>query len=231
MKEKIIEINNKIEPYYKFAIMCLAILSFMYAAYNFFLPRTDLLIKEEVEKISYPTSIENTYNIIGNYILNKDTLLNESMTLDNFFHKTTEQKKITLKNISDKTINGVNFKYLNVNFLTAWGVSTNYTTTQEESNLLKDIEYDENRKIIYLKNEISLPPNSEINIILWGNFNTTLLNSNTIANYSDGDAYLERSYILSGFRGYIYYYSIELFTIIIIVLLIGYITLFKKEST
>lgn len=136
--------------------------------------------------------------------------------------KTTNYKRITLKNTSSKTLRGVKFKLLNTDALTAWGVSSDFFTNAEEADLRKNLLYDETRGIVYFKSDVQIPANSQINISLWGNFKDVIIGSNLIINYDGGDSHIEKSYTISGMKGYFFNNIFEILLFMIIIFIIVY---------
>ncbi|MCD8418772.1 hypothetical protein J2Q11_13660 [Tenacibaculum finnmarkense genomovar finnmarkense] len=222
MNETLEKINKKLEPYHSLLTM-LAFFSMLFiGAYKFIISPSDLRITTQNESISYPNSIGEYYDDLSTYVIKQDTLQAEATTVYSFLLKTTDFKKITLKNTSSKTLRGVKFKQINSDALTAWSVSSDFLTNKEELNLRANLIFDEMRQIIYFKNDVEIPPNSQINISIWGNFKPELINNNLIINYDGGDGHVEKSYTVNGLKGYFVNYSFEFIVILILIFIAVY---------
>lgn len=232
MNKKFIELNEKLKPYYSLITMIIFFSGLFISAYKFIISPSDLRITIQTEQVSYPNSLGDYYEKLDNYIIKSDTLIDESRIIYNFLLKTTDHKKITLKNTSSKTLRDVKFKQQNTEALTAWGISSDFLTSGEEQNLKKNIEFDEVRQILYFVKPIDIAPNSQINIEIWGNFKDGIINNNLIVNHSNGDGHIEESYTVSGIKGYFVNYSFEFLAILILIFIAVYhigIKYSKKE--
>ena len=232
MSKIFIELNEKLKPYYSLITMIFFFSGLFISAYKFIISPSDLRITIQNEQIGYPNSLGKYYEKLDNYVINSDTLIQESITIYNFLLKTTDHKKITLKNTSNKTLRDVKFKQQNTEALTAWGVSSDFLTSGEEQDLKKNIEFDDVRQILYFIEPFNIAPNSQINIEIWGNFKQGIINNNLIVNHSNGDAHIEESYTVSGIKGYFLNYSFEFLAILILIFIAVYhigIKYSKKE--
>ena len=222
MNETLENINKKLTPYYSLLTMIGFFLMLFISSYKFIISPSDLRISVQNEKISYPSSIGRYYEVIYDEMLKQDTLLIEAASVYSFLLKTSDFKSITLKNTSSKTLRTVRFKYLNTDALTAWSISSNFLTNFEENNLKKNLIFDEVRNIVYFKNVVDIPPNSQININLWGNFKDELINSNIITNHESGEGHIEQSYNISGLKGYFVNYAFEFLVILMFIFIVVY---------
>ena len=192
------------------------------SAYKFIISPSDLRVTIQTEQVSYPNSLGDYYEKLDDYVIKSDTLIGESRIIYNFLLRTTDHKKITLKNTSSKTLRDVKFKQLNTEALTAWSISSDFLTSDEEQSLKKNIDFDEIRQILYFTKPIDIAPNSQINIEVWGNFKNEILNNNLIVNHSNGDGHIEESYTVSGLKGYFVNYSFEFLAILILIFIAVY---------
>src|SRR5690554_7175088 len=126
MNETLEKINKKIKPYHSLLTMLGFFFMLFIGAYKFIISPSDLRVTVSNERISYPSSIGDYYDDISTYVIKKDTLLTEATTVYNFLLKTTDFKKVTLKNTSSKTLRGVKFKQINTDDLTAWSISSDF---------------------------------------------------------------------------------------------------------
>jgi hypothetical protein len=222
MNKTIEQINKKLKPYYSLLTMIFFFFMLFVGAYKFIISPSDLRIIVEKESILYPSSIGKYYSEIYNFSIRKDTLLTESASVYNFLLKTTDFKKIMLKNTTTKTLRGVKFKQINTDALTAWSISSDFLTNKEELTLRDNLAFDETRNIVYSKNTMDIPPNSQINISIWGNFKPELIENNLVINYDGGEGHIEKSYNVSGLKGYFVNYSFEFIVILIFIFIAVY---------
>ncbi|MBA6153069.1 hypothetical protein [Gelidibacter maritimus] len=222
MSKQFIKLNEKLKPYYSLITMIIFFSGLFISAYKFIISPSDLRVTIQTEQVSYPNSLGNYYEKLDNYIIHSDTLIGESRIIYNFLLRTTDHKKITLKNTSSKTLRDVKFKQLNTEALTAWSISSDFLTSDEEQNLKKNIDVDEIRQILYFTKPIDIAPNSQINIEIWGNFKNEILNNNLIINHSNGDGHIEESYSVSGLKGYFVNYSFEFLALLILIFIAVY---------
>lgn len=222
MNETLEKINKKLKPYYSLLTMIGFFLMLFIGAYKFVISPSDLKITIQNDRVSYPNSIGEFYGKISSFIIENDTLQTETTTIYNFLLKTTDYKRITLKNTSSKTLRGVKFKQINTDALTAWSVSSDFLTNNEEQSLKQNLVFDETRNIVYFKSDIEIPPNSQVFINIWGNFKEEIVNNNVIVNHDGGDGHIEKTYSVSGLKGYFVNNSFELIVILILIFIVVY---------
>jgi hypothetical protein len=222
MKEQLEKINDSIKPYYALISMIIFFGGLFLTAYKYVISPSDLRINVETESLHYPTSIANSYTNLFNYVLSKDTLLTDAQTIYSFIVKTTESKRITLKNSSSKTLRGVKFRHLNTDDLTAWAISSDYLTANEEQKLKENLEFDEARKMIHLLYPIDIAPKSQISIVVWGSFKEDIFDHDIIASYDDGEGHIERTYNIGGMKGYLVNYAFEFIVLMLLIFIAVY---------
>lgn len=215
-------INKKLKPYYSLLTMVAFFITLFIGVYKFFISPSDLRVTVQTEEITYPSSIAKYYDNIATYVIKNDTLQNEMSTVYDFLLKTTDFKKIVLKNTSSKTLRGIKFKHTNTDYLTAWSISSDFFTNDEEEKLKKSLDFDVQRNIVFTKGLLEIPPNSQININIWGNFKSEIMSNNLIINYDGGEALLEKTYVVSGLKGYFVHNSFEIFAILLITFILVY---------
>jgi hypothetical protein len=145
--------------------------------------------------------------------------------------KTTDQKIILLKNTSSSTLRGVKFKHLNCDELTAWSITSDYFTIEEEQTLKKNLIFDELKNVVYFQNKVEIAPKSQIRITLWGSFKDDIANTNVQVNYDEGDGKIERNYEISGLKGYLSNYMFEFFFLMILIFIIVYLIGIRYAKT
>lgn len=216
-------INKVLDPYYALLITLGLFGTILLSIYNFILSPSDLKIIVQNDEVAYPNNISKDFQYIYSKINPKDTVSSKKgVTVYNFLITTTDVKTIQLENQSDKTLRGIKFKHLNADAITAVGITSDFFNNEEEKKLYENLEYDKARSIIYLKETIDLPPKSSVKIKLWGSFKKTLIDNDILISYEDGDAYFEKSYLVSGLKGYFVEYSFELLFIILLIFIVTY---------
>ncbi|GLB54176.1 hypothetical protein NBRC110019_32170 [Neptunitalea chrysea] len=222
MNETLEKINKKLKPYHSLLTMIGFFLMLFIGAYKFVISPSDLKITIQNDRVSYPNLIGEFYSEISSFIIDNDTLQTETTTIYNFLLKTTDYKRITLKNTSSKTLRGVKFKQINTDALTAYSVSSDFLTNNEEQSLKQNLVFDETRNIVYFKSDIEIPPNSQVFINIWGNFKEEIINNNVIVNHDGGDGHIEKTYNVSGLKGYFVNNSFEFLVILILIFIVVY---------
>jgi len=217
MAGKLEKLNKKLEPYYALFTMIIFFAGLMIGAYNYLIDPSDLKLTIQDESISYPSSVSNAVEKVYSSAMNSDSSKVAAAAIYSFLVHTTGHKKLILSNNSSKTLRGVKFKYLNVDHLTAYGVSAGFLTTKENNKMIEALQYDEQSKIAYLPENIELPANSEIVIELWGSFKSQILNDDIVVSYDEGEASIQRTYTIDGLKGYLinYYFEFILLTLLI----------------
>ena len=193
--------------------------------YNFVISPTDLKAIVTREDVSYPLSLSNSLEKTLNKLseVKNDSISHEYVGIYNYLVKTTTIKTIVLHNETDKTLKGIKFKHLNTDAITAYSISADYLVDEEESKLFNSVKFDKDRSIVYLKDLLAIPPKSKVTIKLWGDFPRTLLADNDInITYDGGDAYFEKTYEVSGTKGYFAHYSFEIIFLMFCIFIIVY---------
>lgn len=217
LQTKLIRLNKTLEPYYALLTMIIFFAGLAIAVYKYLLDPSDLKLKIKTEDISYPNSISNSVEKLYAATEKNDSLQLDGTNIYAFLVNTMHHKTLTLSNTSSKTLKGIKFKYLNVDYLTAYGTSASFLTTKESDKLINALQYDEAKKIVFLPESIDLPANSELVINLWGTFKDQFLNDDIIVNYDEGEAFIQNTYNIDGVKGYLlnYYFEFMLLTLIL----------------
>lgn len=218
--EWIKKMNDNLQPYYGLLVSIAFFGATFVAGYKFLFAPTDLKVTVLNEQMNYPSSIGEKFEEICAKIPNEDSLKYNQIAVYNFLIQTSERKTITIANVTDKTLRRISFKHLNTEAVTAYSISSDFLNNQEEKNLYDNLEHDQKRGLIYLKQLIDLPPNKSIKIQIWGSFKKSILEDDLLVSYDEGDAFFEKNYNISGIKGYLIYYSFE-FVIILMLIFVG----------
>lgn len=217
------KINKTLEPYYALLTMLIFFGGLLVIVYKYIISPKDLRVSIQHEAVQYPSSILSQYEKLYDYTAKTDSFLYESTNVYNFLVKVTDYKRITLRNSSSHTLRNVTFKQLNVDELMAWGVTSDFHTEKELAEFRKNLQIDNARGIIFFQNAFDLPANSSVEIMLWGNFKPSVLVNDVLVTHDDGDAYIEKPYVISGTKGYIANYYLEILIILIVIFCIVYL--------
>lgn len=231
MKSKIKEINNKIEPYYLLILMLVFFIGGFITLYKLLFSPPDLTVKIEKENINYPASINNKYISLFNYVqdsTNDLDLKRKSTEVYQYLIKTKHQRSLEIINNTNRTIKTINIRMSNVRDLTSWAVSSSYLLEEEKDKLLKNILFQENSGIIYLKDAVDLPPNGSLKIYLWGEFIDHSWLETLSVDFDGGAAKIEYSKSFSGLKALFAEYFFEIIFFIIITFIIVYLLQIKK---
>lgn len=220
--EWIKNINKTIEPYYALIGMMVFFIGLGITLYESIISPSDLRVEIQNESVYYPGSIDKSYEKIHNFIRSEDSLLVESFLMKKFLHRTTDIKKIIIKNTGENTLRNVKFRQINVTDLTALSISTDFMSEDEEKSLIDNLVYDENRQVVYFKNTLDIVPNANVKMTLWGNFRLNTLQGDVLVSHSKGDAYLEKTYYISGVKGFFLHYYFEVLLLMIIIFIAIY---------
>lgn len=217
------QINKTLEPYYALLITLGFFGTGLIGIYNYIISPTDLKVNVQNEEVTYPSSIGNNYEKVYDYVQKNNKELGiQNISVYNFLILTTEMKTITISNISDKTLRGIQFKHLNTDAITAYSINSDYFNNEEEKKLYDNLMYDDKRGLTYLKQLIEIPPKKSITIRLWGSFKKSLLDNNLLISYENGEAYFEKSYTIEGVKGYFVEYAFEFVFLLVVLFIIIY---------
>ncbi|WBL22705.1 hypothetical protein [Zunongwangia sp. HRR-M8] len=217
MKIDIKKAVEELTPYHALIGMLIFFGGIFIWLYNIIIAPSDLKVSVTTEAVVYPRSISESFGKVNDYLSDKDTLVVESFGIYEFLLKTTDIKRIILRNTSSKTLKNVNFKHLNTKNLSAFSITSSFLTSDEQNYLYDNLILDDKREIIYFQNPIDLPPNKEVIINIWGSFTESPVNQNILVTYDDGDGFFENDYYVSGFQGYVYKNTFQFFFMAIII--------------
>lgn len=225
--EKLKKLNKAIEPYYALLTMIIFFSALFVSAYKYVITPTDLKISITNEIVNYPSTIASDFEKIYHHLANsKDSLdkklIPEANQVFSFLVQTRDFKRINFKNIGKQTLHNVKFKYLNVDELSNYSISSDYCTTSEIDEFYKNIVFDKSRKMVYLNNKFEIPANSMISLSFWGNFKESILDHDLLISYDDGEAFVEKEYLIAGFKGYVINYYFEIILLLILIFSLVY---------
>jgi hypothetical protein len=233
-KEKIKDINKRIEPYYLLIMMLVFFIGGFIAISKFFFSPPDLLVKVTKEEINYPSSINEKYMDIFSFIQdsckNKETK-SQSLDVYNYLLQTKSQRILEFQNNTKNSIKGINIRMTSVKNLTSWAVSSEYLLEQEKDKLMKNIIFQNQSGIVYLKDAVNLPPNGSLKIYLWGDFDPLEWNESLIVDYDGGQAKIENSKTFSGLKAILAEYFYEIMFVVILTFILIYLLQIQKNDT
>ncbi|NHE59960.1 hypothetical protein [Cyclobacterium plantarum] len=222
---KIDQINEAIKPYYTLLTMIVGIGGVFIGAYALIIKPSDLQVILKKEKIDYPVSINQEFLELNRYVLENcptDETKLLSVSISNYLLKTKDHWIVKLINKSNKYISGLEVRIPNTKLLTSYGISSNFLLEEEKDKFLEKIDFQDKSGIVYIKPEIEIPSNSNIEIYLWGDFTDFNWGENIHVKYSGGEGKLQREVISTGFKAYITEFYIEIFLVLLIIFLLTY---------
>lgn len=226
MKDKIKKLNKLLEPYYLLIVMIVFFIGGFITLCKILFSPPDLLARIEKENINYPSSINDKYVNIYRYIqdsVSQQTLRDEALAVYDYLIKTRQQRVVEIENNTNKTIKSINIRYTNVRNLTSWAVSSSFLLEEEKDKLLKNILFQKESGIIYLKDALNLPPNGNLKIYLWGEFTSYDWDEPLSVDYDGGVAKIEYNKSFSGLEALIAEYFFEILLFIFLTFVVVYI--------
>ena len=218
MREKIKKFLKILEPYRLLIDMIVALIVGIGVFYKLLFSPPDLIVKVDKENINYPSSINNTYLDIYNYVQDSTHNANlkvKSTELLNYLFKTQHQRILDIRNNTNKIIKSVNIRFMNVRGLTSWSVSSSYLLENEIDKLLKNILFEKSSGIVYFKDAVDLPPSGDLKLYLWGEFNNNDWIESLLVDYDGGSAKIQYNKSFSGLKAVMAEYSFEFFLFLI----------------
>lgn len=217
-REKIQKLLKYTDPYRLLIEMIAGLIGGILLLYHVILAPPDLLIKVDKENINYPSSINDEYLDIYNYVHDSTANLNlkaKSNEVLNYLFKTKHQRILDIKNNTNKIIKSVNIRFLNAKSLTSWSVSSSYLLEEEIDKLLKNILFEKSSGIIYFKNAVDLPPSGDLKVYLWGEFNNSDWIESLIVDYDGGSGKIQYNKSFSGVKAIIADHYLDFFLFLI----------------
>jgi hypothetical protein len=215
------KINQSLKPYYSLLIMIVFFMGTFITGYKIIVKSPDLRVHEIKDNIDYPNSINECYKRVFDSFnkQNSDSSLRaDAINVYEYLLRTKQQERISLKNETEKTLEKVDIRIINVSGLTSWAVSSDYLADEEKTKLMRSVKYDERSGEIYLSEKFDILPKGAITFYLWGQFDESVWNNNLRVTYDGGMGFLEKSIQVSGFKAYIdeYWYEIIFFMLLVV---------------
>lgn len=231
MNDWITNANKKVQPYYLLITMIVFFIGGGVGIYKFLFAPSDITVKVINENINYPSSINEDYMEIYDYLsdsINNNEIKNKAITIYDYLIKTKQQKILHIKNNTNRTIKSINIRETSVRNLISWAVSSEYLLDDEKNKLLKNIVFEKSSGIIYLKNAVDLPPDGDLKFYLWGEFNPYNWDESLTVTYDGGTADIEYNRSFSGFQAIIAEFYFPIFLFLLITFIIVYFLLISK---
>lgn len=225
-REKIEHFNESLKPYYTLIGMIIFFIGIFITSYKILVKSPELSVNVSKENINYPNSINEHYNKVYDSFmkLNPDSTLKvDANTVFSYLLKTKQNWIIRLKNETDKTLEKVNLRIINVSDITSWAISSDYLLEEEKTKVLGKVKFQESSGVVYLSDFVNLPPNSSMSLYLWGKFDESLWNDNIIVTYDGGVGIIEKSIEVTGFKAYLVDYFFEIMFFLLLIFCIVYL--------
>ena len=212
-REKIEHFNESLKPYYTLIIMIIFFVGLFITSYKILVKSPKLSVFVSKENINYPNSINENYSKVYDSFMkgNPDSDLKvEANTVYSYLLKTKQNWIIRLKNETDKTVEKVNLRIINVSDITSWAVSSDYLLEEEKKEVLDKVKFQKSSGVVYLSDFVNIPPNSSMSLYLWGKFDESPWNDNIIVTYDGGVGIIEKRIEVTGFKAYLVDYCSEI---------------------
>ena len=151
MRKLIEQINDRLKPYYSLLTMVFFFITSIISLFSLLSSPKDLGVEVSYEKINLPSTLQDSYNNVFNYIQQNsdDNAIKQNTTvLYKYLIDTQEQKTIKITNNTKEIINEINLRDCGVVELTSYGVSTSMKVSKESDDILKNIRYDSKSRIL-----------------------------------------------------------------------------------
>jgi hypothetical protein len=231
MMELIKKLNRAIEPYYLLITMLIFFIAGFFSLAKFILSPPDVLVTVKKENIHYPSSINQDYAKLYQYIQDStksSQVQNLSYEVYKYLNNTKTQWILDIQNNTDHKIKSINIRMSDVSDLTSKGVSSEFLLDEETEKLLQNLIFQKNTGILYLKDGVDLPPNGTLKISLWGEFNNYDWIESLSIDYENGTAKIEYPKLFVGWKALVANYFLEIFIFIIATFVLIYYLLVKK---
>lgn len=233
-REKIENFNESLKPYYTLIGMIIFFVGIFITSYKILVKSPELSVYVSKENINYPNSINENYSKVYDSFmqLNPDSKLKvDAITVYNYLLKTKQNWIVRLKNETDKTIEKVNLRVINVSDITSWAISSDYLIEKEKKKVLEKVKFQESSAVVYLSDFVSIPPNSSMSLYLWGKFDESLWNDNILVTYDGGVGIIEKSIEVTGFKAYLVDYFFELMFFLLLVFCLVFLYTIRGKSS
>lgn len=232
--EKIKNLNKEVEPYYLLITMLIFFLFGFIAIAKLIFSSPDLLVTVEKENINYPSSINKNYSELFSYITDStsnEELHSNALNVNRYLNLTKHQWVLEIKNNSSVKVKSINVRLSNVSTLTSWGVASSYLLEEERRRLMNNITFQEESGIVYLKDALDLPPNADLKLYLWGEFNNYDWVESIIVDHENGSAEIEYPERFYGYKAVVANFFFEIVLFLVITFSLTYYLMIDKYVT
>ena len=195
----------------------------------------DLEVEVSYEKTNLPSTLQNEYNDVFNYIqqyADDNTIKNSATALYKYLIDTQEQKTIKITNNTNELIKEINLRDCNVVELTSYGVSTTMRNSKESAVILKNVRHDSKARILTLSEPLSLMPGEIMYLHLWGSFFHGREKDNLFINYQNKIAPINTSKKYTGIAALLAEYYIPFFALLLLFIVVSgyYMTKYAQNA-
>lgn len=235
MRKFIEQINEKLKPYYSLLTMVFFFITSIIALMSWLSSSKDLGVEVSYEKTNLPSTLQDAYNDIFNYIqqhTDDNTIKNGAASLYKYLIDTQEQKTIKVTNNTNEIIKEINLRDCSVAELTSYGVSTTMRNSKESSVILKNVRHDSKAGILTLREPLSLMPGEIMYLHLWGSFSHGREKDNLFINYQNKIAPINISKKYTGIAALLAEYYIPLFALLLLFIVVSgyYMTKYAQNA-
>jgi len=227
------KLNEALKPYYTLLVYAIFFIGLIIAAYKFLIKSPELNVIISRDKIYYPASInknaEKLYYFVSDSIKN-DSIKKISQSVFYYLLETKNSWRIDLINQTDKSLNKISLRLLNIHKLTSYSIAADYLTDKEKSDLLGKLSYQPESNILYIQDFVNLPARKMITIYLWGEFASMMNDESLIVNYDGGDGFIEESKTVTGFKAYLVDYFFEILIALFVSFFFIYRSIIKRHN-
>lgn len=217
-KESIEQLNKACQPYYLLVTMLVFFTGGFIAISKILFSPAELTVKVVTENINYPASIND--NCLELFAAIQKEPADSTMTYNigkiyQYLLNTKQQKIYEIINNTNKTMRAINIRETGVQDLTSWAVSSEYLLQEEKDRILKNLVYEKQSGIIYMKDALNLPPDATVKIYIWGDFTSYSPEESLIVTYDGGTGKLIKSKSFTGISAIIaeYWFLIAILVI------------------
>ncbi len=235
MRKLIEQINDRLKPYYSLLTMVFFFITSIISLFSLLSSPKDLGVEVSYEKINLPSTLQDSYNNVFNYIQQNsdDNAIKQNTTvLYKYLIDTQEQKTIKITNNTKEIINEINLRDCGVVELTSYGVSTSMKVSKESDDILKNIRYDSKSRILTVNEPLSLMPGETLYLNLWGSFAHGREEDNLFVNYHNKLASINLSKKYIGMAALLAEYYIPFFALLLMFIVVSgyYITKYAQNA-
>ena len=205
----------------------------IYGIFEFFFKPADVEVLFSFNDADLPSSIAKMYSdsykpLIEIIKKNDKQLESKLVELNYFFNQTREKVKFEISNNSDKTINNVDIRIINIEELTAYGVTGNILQSVESLDIMRKMKEDKLKGIITFSGIEKLPPKSTLIINIWGEIRYSAFEYPIIVTYDGGTGKVLKTSVVKGIDSFVYENS-EFLLLLLCVFNIGLFLFFFEK--